>query len=81
MWTASRDAAASGPDRRAAPAASDRSGGHAPNAASSSWIGGSIEVSEEQLVGDAAALVVGVGDAAAAIASARTRSRPATRER
>ena len=45
------------------------------------WIDGSIEVSEEQLVGDAAALVVGLGDAAAAIGAARMRSRPAARER
>jgi AcrR family transcriptional regulator len=45
------------------------------------WIDGSIEVSEEQLVGDAAALVVGLGDAAAAIGRARMRSRPAARER
>ncbi len=35
---------------------------------------GSIEVSEEQLIGDAAALVVGLGDAAAAIGAARTRT-------
>ncbi len=39
------------------------------------WIDGSIEVSEEQLVSDAAALVVGLGDAAAAIGAARMRSR------
>ncbi len=45
------------------------------------WIDGSIEVSEEQLIGDAAALVVGLGDAAAAIGAARMLSRPATRER
>ncbi len=45
------------------------------------WIDGSIEVSEEQLVSDAAALVVGLGDAAAAIGRARMRSRPAARER
>jgi AcrR family transcriptional regulator len=45
------------------------------------WIDGSIEVSEEQLVGDAAALVVGLGDAAAAIGAARISSRPAARER
>ncbi len=36
------------------------------------WIDGSIEVDEGQLVADAAALVVGLGDAAAAIAAART---------
>jgi hypothetical protein len=36
-------------------------------------------VSEEQLVGDAAALVVELGDAAVAIGAARMRSRPAAR--
>ncbi|HEY2216507.1 MAG TPA: TetR/AcrR family transcriptional regulator [Solirubrobacteraceae bacterium] len=36
---------------------------------------GSIEVSEQQLIGDAAALVVGLGDAAAAIGAARTPAR------
>jgi AcrR family transcriptional regulator len=39
------------------------------------WTDGSIEVSERQLIGDAAALVVGLGDAAAAIGAARTRTR------
>jgi AcrR family transcriptional regulator len=45
------------------------------------WTDGSIAVSERQLVSDAAALVVGLGDAAAAIGAARMRSRPATQER
>jgi AcrR family transcriptional regulator len=39
------------------------------------WIDGSIEVSERQLVSDAAALIVGLGDAAAAIGAARTHAR------
>jgi AcrR family transcriptional regulator len=38
------------------------------------WIDGSIEISEQQLVSDGAALVVGLGDAAATIAAARTRT-------
>ncbi|HEY2720045.1 MAG TPA: TetR/AcrR family transcriptional regulator [Solirubrobacteraceae bacterium] len=42
---------------------------------------GSIEVSEQQLIGDAAALVVGLGDAAAAIGVARMRPGPPTRDR
>jgi AcrR family transcriptional regulator len=45
------------------------------------WIDGSIEVSEQQLISDAAALVVGLGDAAAAIGAARIASRSSTRER
>ncbi|HUA75299.1 MAG TPA: TetR/AcrR family transcriptional regulator [Solirubrobacteraceae bacterium] len=39
------------------------------------WIDGSVEISEEQLVGDGAALIVGLGDAAATLAAARMRTR------
>jgi AcrR family transcriptional regulator len=45
------------------------------------WIDGSIEVSEQQLVSDAAALVVELGDAATAIGATRIVSGPRTRER